>query len=86
MKYEKAMVTIIELTEDIVTSSYECNTQGSSYEVATQQDLYTPLIAMKVITLTKVNAIRMVIFMQLGPDVLLSLRAQYRMRSNRYLF
>ena len=31
MKYEKAMVTIIELTEDIVTSSYECNTQGSSY-------------------------------------------------------
>ena len=31
MKYEKAMVTIIELTEDIITASYECNTQGSSY-------------------------------------------------------
>ena len=55
-------------------------------QVATHQDLYTPLLAMYVLTLAKVNVIRMVIFMQLGTDVLLSLRAQYRMRGNRYLF
>ena len=30
MKYEKAMVTIIELTEDIVTASW-CSTQNSYY-------------------------------------------------------
>lgn len=31
MMYEKAEVTKIDLSEDVITGSYECNTQGSSY-------------------------------------------------------
>ncbi len=33
MKFEKAMVTIIEVEEDIITGSgvFECNTVGSAY-------------------------------------------------------